>query len=75
MNENSYSNVQVNINESILSSNNEVEELENRKEEPLEENDPLSGSYTRIKQLTEAELRNIIIDKNKLLEYLTNVTI
>jgi len=45
------------------------------KEEAPEEKDPLLGSYTRINQLTESEVEKILIDKNKLLEFLTNVCI
>jgi len=51
--------------------------LDNMKEKqkPLKENERLSGEYTRVKQLTEPELEKKIIDKNKLLEFLTNVFI
>jgi len=60
-----------------VGNNHEDEGLDNMKEdkEPHEENDPLLGSYTRVKQLTESELEKILTDKNKLLEFLTNVCI
>jgi len=67
----------VNINDSIVGNNHENEGLNNMKEEqePLQDNDPLSGSYTRIKPLTKAEVYKKLTDKNKLLEFLTNVCI
>ena len=67
----------MNINDSIVGNNHEDEGLDNMKEdqEPHEENDPLLGLYTRVKQLTESELEKILTDKNKLLEFLTNVCI
>ena len=45
------------------------------KEEAPEEKDPLLGSYTRVKQYTESELEKKLVDKNKLLEFITNVCI
>ena len=47
------------------------------KEEPLEENDNLSGSYmsdTRVKQLIEPKPEELI-EKNKLLEYFKKISI
>jgi len=65
----------VKINDSIVHNNHEDERLNNMKEEqePLQDNDPLPGSYTRVKPLTKAEVDKKLTDKNMVLEFLTNM--